>query len=128
MSSDNILQASMELVRRVNEKYNAGARAENAPELSEKEQTQATTIANLGNAYLNAQEKLRTLDNSPAKTNALAQNTLIYLSKVEKLEGAQFKGIFAAANLAGVFVGFSGATADVSSSSQNLKVGAGVIE
>lgn len=118
----------MALVTRVNVKYNAGARPEDAPELSEKENTRATTIANLGVAYLKAQEKLEKLPDSQAKTNALAQNTLIYLSKVEKLEGAQFKGIFAAANLAGVFVGLSGATVDVSSSSHNLKVGAGVIE
>lgn len=100
MESEDKMKASRELMTKVNEKYNAGARAADASKLSEKEQTQADAIANLGDAYIAAQKELSSLKDPQAKADALAQNTLTYLSKVEKIQGARLKGIFAAANLA----------------------------
>jgi hypothetical protein len=54
--------------------------------LSEKEQLKSDKITVLGDAYLKSQSKLNTLPDSVGKTDALAMNTLTYLTKVEALQ------------------------------------------
>jgi hypothetical protein len=58
---------------------------------STKEQSRLDEITALGTAYKDSQTKLLSLPASDARTEALNQNTFIYLSKVEALRGFQLK-------------------------------------
>lgn len=128
MDAEDKMSASRDLMAKINEQYWAGAQPESAEKLSEKDQIKADKITDLGNAYIASQEKLNTLPESQAKTDALAKNTLTYLSKVEALQWERLKGIFASATLSGWMIGLSGAAVDTSASFDKIKVGAGSIE
>lgn len=124
MDAEDKKDATNKLVQKINEQ--ARVAADDSP--SEKEQNRRNVIAELGDQFIKAQEKLLTLPDSRNRDDAITRNTLTYLSKVEKANGAQLKGIFAAANLAGAFVGLSGSQVDTSASSDKLKVGAALVE
>ncbi len=95
---------------------------------SEKEQTKLDSVAVLSASYKESQAKLLALPASDARTEALNQNTLIYLSKVEALRGFQLKGLFATANTVGFMAGLSASRVDTSASFDGQKVEAGRFE
>ena len=97
---------------------------------SEKEQKMLNEITALSQAYKASQEKLLhpSVPQNDARTEALNQNTLIYLSKVEALRGFQLKGLFATANTVGFMAGLSASRVDTSASFDGQKVEAGRIE
>ncbi|NRH20998.1 hypothetical protein HOO68_03060 [Candidatus Gracilibacteria bacterium] len=128
MEADDKMKASRDLMTKMNEQYGGGAQPEKKEKLSDKEQAKLDKITDLGNAYIQSQELLNKLPDSPAKTDALAKNTLTYLSKVEAIQGTRLKGIFASATLSGWMVGLSGAAVDTSASFDKIKVGAATIE
>ena len=96
--------------------------------LDKKEQAKLDAVVTLGASYKESQAKLLALPASDARTEALNQNTLIYLSKVEALRGFQLKGLFATANTVGFMAGLSASRVDTSASFDGLKVDAGRME
>lgn len=102
--------------------------SEVAPKAGEKPTDVSRKVVELGNAFVAAQSQLHALPESQAKSDAIAQNTLTYLSKVEKTRGFEFKGVFAAATLSGWMVGLSGVATDTSASFDGLKSSAATIE
>ncbi|MFZ2255500.1 MAG: hypothetical protein WAW59_04045 [Patescibacteria group bacterium] len=102
--------------------------SEVAPKAGEKPTDVSRKVVELGNAFVAAQSKLHGLPESQAKSDAIAQNTLTYLSKVEKTRGFEFKGVFAAATLSGWMVGLAGVATDTSASFDGLKSSAATIE
>jgi len=102
--------------------------SEVATKAGEKPTDVSIKVAELGHAFLAAQSQLHALPESQAKSDAITQNTLTYLSKVEKTRGFEFKGVFAAATLSGWMVGLSGVATDTSASFDGLKSSAATIE
>ena len=96
--------------------------------ISEKEQAKFDAVIALGASYKESQAKLLALPASDARTEALNQNTLIYLSKVEALRGVQLKGLFATANTVGFMAGLSVSRVETSASFDGLKAEAGRAE
>jgi hypothetical protein len=90
----------------------------------------SNTIAELTTSYIGITDKVlgNTVLSAEQKKNIIAQNTAIYLAKVEKAQGFSFKWVFAAATLSGWFVGLSGVSVDTSASSNGVKLNVGKIE
>jgi len=70
-------QASRELVNKVTEESQGNK--------------EIATIRDIGEQYVRAQDQLLALPDSEARKNALSQNTMSYLARVEQAKGAQLK-------------------------------------